>query len=111
MGSAFTELNTDFGELCDGVMDSILDEYEKEVGGSVKQASGVVSRKRAELKRNMLRELGERCSLFSIVKSVLFFISLRDYRSWKNGGFWRCYKISPVLYSSLICKGTEAVSC
>lgn len=60
MGSAFTELNTDFGELCDGVMDSILDEFEKEVGGSLHQASGVVSRKRAELKRTMLRELGDR---------------------------------------------------
>lgn len=59
MGAGFTELNADFGELCDGVMDTVLNEYDEAVGG-VSGASGVVSRKKAELKRNMLRELGER---------------------------------------------------
>lgn len=59
MGAAFTELNTDFGELCDGVVDTVLDEYQQAVEG-VSGASGVLARKQAELKRNMLRELGER---------------------------------------------------
>ena len=59
MGSAFTELNTDFGELCDGVVDTVLDEYQQAVKG-VNGASGVLSRNQAELKRNMLRELGAR---------------------------------------------------
>eukprot|EP00904_Undaria_pinnatifida_P007557 jgi/Undpi1/3931/HiC_scaffold_16.g07299.m1 len=59
MGSAFTELNTDFGELCDGVVDTVLDEYQQAVKG-VNGASGVLSRNQAELKRIMLRELGAR---------------------------------------------------
>lgn len=59
MGTGFTELNTDFGELCDGVIDTVLDEYDEAVEG-VGGASGVLSRKKAELKRFCLRELGER---------------------------------------------------
>ena len=59
MGAAFTELNTEFGELCDGVVDTVLDEYQQAVEG-VSGASGVLSRKQAELKGSMLRELGER---------------------------------------------------
>lgn len=57
LGAGFTELNTDFGELCDGVMDTVLDEYDQAVEG-VSGASGILSRKKAELKRTMLRELG-----------------------------------------------------
>ena len=60
MASAFAELNTDFGEFCDGLMGTVLDEFEREVEEYSHLASGVVSRKRAELKRNMLRGLGER---------------------------------------------------
>lgn len=85
MGSAFTELNTDFGELCDGVIDSVLDEFENEVGGgSVHQASSIVSRKRAELKRTMLRELGERYHSIGFETEDVFI--LRGYRTWRKGG-------------------------
>lgn len=59
METSFTELNTDFGELCDGVVDTVLKEYNEKVKG-VNGASRVLSRKRAELKRNMLRKLGGR---------------------------------------------------
>lgn len=59
MGASFTELNTDFGELCDGVIDTVLEEYDQAVEG-VSGASGVLSRKQAELKQYMLRELGKR---------------------------------------------------
>lgn len=58
MGAGFTELNTDFGELCDGVIDTVMEEYDVAVEG-VSGASGVLSRKKAELKRFCLRELGE----------------------------------------------------
>lgn len=59
MGAGFEELNTDFGELCDGVIDTVLQEYDEAVDG-VSGASGVLSRKKAELKRHCLRELGFR---------------------------------------------------
>lgn len=59
MGAGFEELNTDFGELCDGVIDTVLQEYDEAVDG-VSGASGVLSRKKAELKRHCLRELGLR---------------------------------------------------
>lgn len=59
MGAGFAELNTDFGELCDGVIDTVLQEYDDAVDG-VTGASGVLSRKKAELKRHCLRELGLR---------------------------------------------------
>eukprot|EP00752_Nemacystus_decipiens_P014316 g12735.t1 len=59
MGAGFTELNTDFGELCDGVIDTVMEEYDEAVEG-VSGASGVLSRKKAELKRFCLRELGDR---------------------------------------------------
>lgn len=59
LGASFTELNTDFGELCDGVIDNVLDEYDEAVEG-VRGASGVLSKKRVELKRSMLRDLGVR---------------------------------------------------
>ncbi|CAM9173676.1 unnamed protein product [Hapterophycus canaliculatus] len=61
MGAGFTELNTDFGELCDGVIDTVMEEYDQAVEG-VGGASGVLSRKKAELKRHLLRELGVRHS-------------------------------------------------
>lgn len=57
MGAGFAELNTDFGELCDGVIDTVMEEYDQAVEG-VTGASGVLSRKKAELKRHLLRELG-----------------------------------------------------
>lgn len=59
MGAAITEFNADFGELCDGVVDTVLAEYDQAVEG-VSGASGVLSRKQAELKQYMLRELGKR---------------------------------------------------
>lgn len=59
MGAGFTELNNEFGELCDGIVDTVLGEYDAAVGG-VSGASGVLSRKKAELKRHCLKELGER---------------------------------------------------
>lgn len=60
VSAKFAELNTDFGELCDRVIDTILEEYDNAVQG-VKGSGAVVARKRMELKRNMLRALGERC--------------------------------------------------
>lgn len=59
MGASFTELNTEFGDLCDGVMDTVLDEFDRAVEG-LRGGGAVIARKRAELTRAMLRELGER---------------------------------------------------
>lgn len=58
MGAGFTELNNEFGELCDGVIDTVMEEFDAAVAG-VRGASGVLSRKKAELKRHCLKELGE----------------------------------------------------
>lgn len=65
MGAGFTELNTDFGELCDGVIDTVMEEYDEAVEG-VSGATGVLSRKKAELKRFCLRELGDRYGIFHL---------------------------------------------
>lgn len=75
LGAGFTELNTDFGELCDGVVGTVLDEYEQAVEG-VNGGSGVLSRKKAELKRTMLRELGARCVYLFVRVLVRILIDL-----------------------------------
>ncbi|CAM9636157.1 unnamed protein product [Discosporangium mesarthrocarpum] len=62
MGATFSELNPEFGESCDGVVDTVIEEYNDFVTKRVPGGAGgaVVSKKRAELKRAMLRELGTR---------------------------------------------------
>lgn len=80
MGAAFTELNTDFGELCDGVVDTILEEFDEAVKGT-SGASGVLSSKRSELKRNMLRHLGDRWVFRYHLSVVLFMVCVILYSS------------------------------